>query len=684
MKKFIIVMASVFVMSVLAVLFIVYRGDSMGREMAKKFVVREDRPSFPISKEKLPESLVWKNGEEQKMFASDKAKKGGTSHQFLSTFPTTFRQRGPNSNSSFRSYLDNNDMALVEQQPNTGEYIPSLATAWAVGPDNKTVYFKLDRDAKWSDGTPVLADDYVFSLKMLRSASLLAPFTKEYTLKYVQQILKFDDYTIAVRLPDEMADLVNNCNWSPQPYHYYGKFRQVEAEQPITFAYNIFLHDEKEIPAEMQKKYDDYKMAVKAKPSEPVEEPTVKIMQDDVRKDFINYYQWKTPPKNGPYMLYSWVKGKEVVFKKVKDWWATDKKLYKYRYNVQYIHMKLIRDVNIAYEHFRKGDLDAYPLNNAHYWHVKAKYLKQVEKGYMNKLVFYNEIPRPSRLISFNMDKPPLDDINVRLGLSHSFNFEKLFTTLMRNDVTRLDAFADGYGKYTCKDYPPRKYDLKKAAEYFDKAGWTERDSEGFRTKDGKRLEFKILYPRASDTPKMIIFKESAKKAGVSLKLDNYDPNAVFVAMLDKKHQLAWHGWSTSLRPRYWGTYHGDNAHKKKNNNFSNLDDKELNELINIYRKGKNELERIALVKKIEKRLYDLAPATVSYKAPFMRYGYWRWFQVPDSYATKTSEHIYDYGLFWVDEDLKKETKEAMRKGKVIYGTKKLIIDKTYKTGGDQ
>ncbi len=61
-----------------------------------------------------------------------------------------------------------NQLRLISFHPNTGNPIPSLATHWAIAPDNQTVYFKLDPRAKWSDGKPVVADDYTFGYEMMR------------------------------------------------------------------------------------------------------------------------------------------------------------------------------------------------------------------------------------------------------------------------------------------------------------------------------------------------------------------------------------------------------------------------------------------------------------------------------------------------------------------------------------
>jgi oligopeptide transport system substrate-binding protein len=72
---------------------------------------------------------------------------------------------------------------LVAQDPDA-KIIPGAAESWQVSPDGKVYTFKLRKHA-WSDGTPVTADDFVFSMRRVvdpKTASeyayMLAPIAK--------------------------------------------------------------------------------------------------------------------------------------------------------------------------------------------------------------------------------------------------------------------------------------------------------------------------------------------------------------------------------------------------------------------------------------------------------------------------------------------------------------------------
>lgn len=54
---------------------------------------------------------------------------------------------------------------LVKQHPKTLEPIPGVAERWEISEDGKTYTFHLRRDAKWSNGEPVTAHDFVYSMQ---------------------------------------------------------------------------------------------------------------------------------------------------------------------------------------------------------------------------------------------------------------------------------------------------------------------------------------------------------------------------------------------------------------------------------------------------------------------------------------------------------------------------------------
>ncbi len=56
---------------------------------------------------------------------------------------------------------------LTNYDPKDLHALPGVAEKWTVSPDNKTYTFTLRKDAKWSDGTPVTANDFAYAYERI-------------------------------------------------------------------------------------------------------------------------------------------------------------------------------------------------------------------------------------------------------------------------------------------------------------------------------------------------------------------------------------------------------------------------------------------------------------------------------------------------------------------------------------
>jgi microcin C transport system substrate-binding protein len=172
---------------------------------------------------KLPEDIKWVTNNTDPVFASLDAKKGGTLRSAVMSFPLTFRVVGPDSNSSFRSAILSNQLGLIGIHPNTENIIPELATHWAFAKDKKTMCFRLNKKARWSDGKPVTADDFAYTLEFMRSKHIVAPWYNDYYTNEIEKVVVYDDYTLAVVATKAQPDLHLRIGLNPTPRHFYGE-----------------------------------------------------------------------------------------------------------------------------------------------------------------------------------------------------------------------------------------------------------------------------------------------------------------------------------------------------------------------------------------------------------------------------------------------------------------------------
>lgn len=559
----------------------------------------------------LPSNLTWQTHSGAPFLGSDDAVKGGTFYTNTTVYPLTLRTVGPDSNNSFRGYLSANQWSLTTLHPDTEQPMPQIATEWAVSDDQTTLFFRLNPNITWSDGIPVTADDFVFTLEFMRSPAILAPWYNNYFSEQILEVKKYDDHTIAVvgNVPKPEIDLHTSLSISPKPRHFH-------------------VLDE----------------------------------------NWVQNTNWAIEPNTGPYQIdqKSIVDGKGdyLSFTRKADWWGADDPKYAGRFNVDRIRIKVMRDPNLAFRAFMKGDLDTYPLVLPSFWHEKATG-EEFDNGYIEKLVVYNDTQQPSTGMWMNQAFAPLGERPVRLGIQHALNYQKMIETVLRNDYERLPQHYTGYGDYTNPNIEPRPFDLDRAVAYFNEAGFTSRGPDGIFVRDGQRLAFNVTYSQAVHTPRLVVLKEEAKKAGLELNLQLLDGQNAFKNVIEKNHQLAWMGWSTGFRPAYWEHYHSANADQPQTNNITNMKNPQLDTKIEAYRAATSAETRIALSHDIQAMLHDEAVFAPAYMVPYFRGAHWRWIRLPDAPGSKDGGGVYDPftaasgGLFWIDAERQKETREA-------------------------
>ena len=183
----------------------------------------DENLNIDYSIHKLEERLTWISNDNEPVIASPNAKKGGTFNLFIRTFPLTFRTVGPDSNNYTRTYFLENQLSLIGYNEDTDKIMPEIATHWAYGKDGKTMYFKINPEARWSDGTPVTADDFIYTMEFMRSKHINAPWYNDFYTNEIESVTKYDDHLISVTASKKIPDLWSVAGISPTPKHFYVK-----------------------------------------------------------------------------------------------------------------------------------------------------------------------------------------------------------------------------------------------------------------------------------------------------------------------------------------------------------------------------------------------------------------------------------------------------------------------------
>ncbi|MFP6793909.1 MAG: extracellular solute-binding protein [Pseudomonadales bacterium] len=595
-------------------------------EVQAYYAERPDFFSFKTPAD-LPKGLTWENGSHLPEVGSPSAIKGGTEYVRLQDFPRTLRTLGPDSNGSFRTYLlDAVSMSIAHRHPNEFEYFPGLAESWSVDQENKTVYVKIDPKARWSDGVPITSDDFFFMFFINQSSYIVAPWYNNWYSTQYTNITKYDDLTFSISVPEAKPDMDSRVlELRPMAAHF---FRELG-------------------------------------------------------EDYVERYQWRFQTTTAPYLLddKNLKKGRSVTFTRDKDWWAKDKKHWRYRFNMDKIHLAVIRDTSKHFEAFKRGDIDQFSLSLAEYWYEKLPDDDQdVTSGYIQKSMFYNQHPRPTFGMWINTSKELLNNKDIRVGIQHASNWDLVLEKFFRGDYSRMRTSSDGYGEFTHPTLQPREFDINNAQEAFARAGFVKRGSDGIlQNAAGQRLSFTFStgYEQYKDI--LTILKEEALKAGLELRLEVLDSTAGFKKVQEKKHDIHFVAFSVSLEmyPRFWETYHSDNAYdvpyladgsinperkvKTQTNNLEVLALPEMDSMIDQYRVSGDKQEMMDLAHRMTEIHHEHASFVPGFTQPGYRIGHWRWIRYPEGFNYKHTRRHNELFVHWIDTEIKEETQAAKK-----------------------
>ncbi|WP_295093646.1 peptide ABC transporter substrate-binding protein [uncultured Catenibacterium sp.] len=304
---------------------------------------------------------------------------------------------------------------------NKGKTAPALAKSWDVSEDGKTYTFHL-RDAKWSNGDKVTANDFVYSWrKIIKEAGNYA-----YML---------GSGGASVKNADTLIDLGSNAT----------------DEQMATLG--VTAKDDKTLVVELDNKvpYFTDLMAF------PCYFPQNQKFVEKCGKNYGTKPEYTI--SNGAYTMTKWVKGNKATFTK------NDKYYDAKTVGTKNLEMYLVQDPKTAAQNFDNGKVDYATINSTLVDKYKDKdTFTTFNEGYL----FYLQV---------NVKNNTLANKNLRYALSYAINRKDLCENVLKDGSKEATGFVpsqlsispagkdfrDDADKYV-------SYDQKKAQEYLDAA----------------------------------------------------------------------------------------------------------------------------------------------------------------------------------------------------------------------
>lgn len=231
-----------------------------------------------------------------------------------------------------------------------------------------------------------------------------------------------------------------------------------------------------------------------------------------------------------------------------------------------------------------------------------------------NDTIKHLDAPRPgaSNRIELNSSKAPFDDQRVREAFIHAVNVNAGIESLFFNTTKRSYSALSSVEPLAYSDESLFDFDPAKAGELLDAAGWTERDSEGYRTKDGKRLSLTFPVSTSQSVPaEQSLFEQlqaTAKESGFEIKINLLDLSSWYGALAEHNYNLVSAPY-TKVGPSVLSIlFHSKSTIPAPSGYFANLSqvkNPELDKLLETAGATQDEAERKDLYAKAQKLVLD-------------------------------------------------------------------------------
>jgi ABC-type transport system substrate-binding protein len=267
------------------------------------------------------------------------------------------------------------------------------------------------------------------------------------------------------------------------------------------------------------------------------------------------------------------------------------------------------------------------------------------------------------------MRKPPFDDIRVRVAMQKLYDREKFNDKLFFNEYTLTNSYFPAT-PYANPGNPIVKYDLDGAIKLLEEAGYTSKNSEGFRMKDGKVLELELPFTQPSMERYLTIFQEDLKKAGIKLNLKQVDGTTNFKIGNERNFTMLTAAWGGQNPPSLDFNIISRTADDPNSTNWPGFKSQEVDKYAAQYNLEYDKKVRIQLVRKIDSIAVAAQPYIFGWYADYVRLEWHNKFGMPkwivcrfDDYYGSTEAPIFQ--MWWFDPEKAQAYEEALTdKGK--------------------
>lgn len=308
----------------------------------------------------------------------------------------------------------------------------------------------------------------------------------------------------------------------------------------------------------------------------------------------------------GPMRFIEWKQNERLVLKRFEDYWGKP-------YYFSQLYYRCIPNPNTPVELVLQNDLDFISIPQKD----KFEQIKG-DPNVKNGKVVLNAHDYPGyRYVGYNLRRPLFQDREFRRALAYAVPVDQIIDKVfMGLAIPVAGPFLPGSSQAD-PSIKPIPFDLDKAKEILDAAGWKDTNGNGIRDKkiNNETVEAKFDLMIFANSPSFqtvaSIIKENYRKIGVDIQLSPAEWQLMLQKLRKWDFDAAMLGWATSWsRSDPFQIWHGSQADVEDSSNHVGYRNDELDKLIEELRVTMDTEKQTELYHKIFRIIYEDQPYT--------------------------------------------------------------------------
>ena len=474
-----------------------------------------------------------------------------------------------------------------------------LAESIETGPNRKWVEFRLRKEAKFSDNSPVTVEDVIWSYEKLGT---IGHWRYRGLWKKIKSIEKTGLRSVKISFNEDNPELA-----------------LLAGMRPI-----------------LQKSQWD-------------------------EREFENSSIEIIPISTAAYVISEVKPGKSITMERNPNYWGNNLPFRKGTLNFDKISIEYFGDSTVLFEAFKSGDIDIYREGNAEKWEKQFNFPAAIS-GQVTKSEIPHGRPTGMRGLVMNSRREIFSDWRVRQALIEAFNFEYIneaqnagrqqrissyfsnstlgmregaaenhVLELLQNfDSSHLPGTYEGYKLPKSNGSERNRANMKTALKNLEKAGFNVTEGKLYNS-EGYQFQFSILLRQGAKEYLSIVemYSSALRRLGIDVKIELVDSSQYWERIKKLEFDMAPYARDLSLSPGneqylYWSSEYAD---VEGTRNLMGLKSPIMDKLLNKIMKSKsiNELQsitramdRILMAGRYVIPIYHNGPSRIAHKSDLL------------------------------------------------------------------